>query len=69
MLTEEQKTKYLTSGGCTCPFCGSPDIAGQEVCVDAGIAWQDISCSDCGKGWQDVYTLTSVTDEFADNEG
>jgi hypothetical protein len=50
--------EYLEQGGTVCPFCKSHDIEGQEVNIDAGTAWQDVSCNQCGEEWQDTYTLT-----------
>ena len=54
-LTNDQ---YIQEGGTRCPFCGSHDIAGQEINIDAGAAWQDVCCNECGNEWQDTYTLT-----------
>lgn len=50
--------EYIAHGGTRCPFCGSLDIEGQEVNIDAGQAWQDVLCNRCHKEWQDTYTLT-----------
>lgn len=49
---------YLDEGGTRCPFCGSHDITGDDVNIDAGSAWQDVFCNDCSSEWQDTYTLT-----------
>lgn len=50
--------EYVEHGGTRCPFCGSYDIIGQEVNIDAGSAWQDVFCNHCENEWQDTYTLT-----------
>lgn len=60
VLTKGQKTKYLKHRGVKCPNCGSPDITGESIEVDAGGATQEISCNECPAQWQDVYTLTGV---------
>ncbi len=49
---------YLKAGGCRCPFCGSEDIVGEGVEIDAAGATQEVSCSDCDKTWYDNYVLT-----------
>jgi transposase-like protein len=54
--------EYLDHGGTKCPHCGSLNLTGDHVQVDAGTAWQDIICDDCGKEWQDTYTLTGFAD-------
>lgn len=55
MQTNQQ---YIDNEGTQCPYCNSHDIEGQEVNIDAGSAWQDVSCNACGQEWQDTYTLT-----------
>ena len=55
MQTNQQ---YIDNGGTQCPYCNSHDIEGQEVNIDAGSAWQDVTCNHCGQQWQDTYTLT-----------
>jgi formate dehydrogenase maturation protein FdhE len=70
ILTKEQKKKYMESGGGVCPVCGSQDISGGFVEVQAQEAWQNVSCSDCGESWRDVYKLAFVeTDEELDQQG
>lgn len=53
-LTEEE---YVAKAGNECPFCGSGEIEGQSVEVDAGSASQKVGCNSCGREWLDVYTL------------
>ena len=50
--------EYISKGGVLCPNCGSWDIAGGGVDIDAGIAWQEISCNSCNAEWTDTYRLT-----------
>jgi len=62
-LTDKQKKEYVDSDGVHCPYCHSTDIEGGSVNVDAGTAWQEISCIECGESWQDVYMLTSIEED------
>lgn len=59
-FTDDQITAYIESGGITCPACGSADITGGSVEIDAGGASQSCSCSTCDCEWTDRYTLTHV---------
>jgi hydrogenase maturation factor len=59
-LTEVQIKKYVDGGGVRCPFCSGDDIVGQSVQIEAGAAWQDMSCSDCNAVWTDSYKLVGV---------
>jgi len=54
-MDAETKKKYLASDGVRCPYCGSEDLTGGPVEIDAGIAMQDIVCDSCEKTWTDVY--------------
>lgn len=58
-MTDEQ---YVAKGGCQCPVCGSGDISGGPVEVDAGTAWQEIFCSACQASWNDMYKLVGYGD-------
>lgn len=58
--TQEQ---YVEEGGTFCPYCGSRQLEGGSVTVDAGEAWQGISCNDCGAAWQDQYKLVGYQPE------
>jgi transcription elongation factor Elf1 len=60
ILTREQIAAYIATGGTKCPFCGSEDIEGGSVQVDAGSAWQHVDCKGCGEAWDDVYTLAWI---------
>lgn len=51
--------KYLSKSHC-CLNCGSENIEGGHVDVDAGGATQDISCIDCNATWTDLYKLDYV---------
>ena len=54
------KNAYIEGKGVTCPFCGSPQIEGGFVEIDAGKALQEIGCTECHESWQDVYELIDV---------
>jgi transposase-like protein len=53
-LTDKE---YVAIGGCRCPICGNSDVEGGGVEIDAGIAWQEVSCHACGAEWTDQYEL------------
>jgi transcription elongation factor Elf1 len=59
MNTNQQ---HIDNGATQCPHCNSFDITGDHFNVDAGSAWQDVSCNECGAEWQDTYTLTGFAD-------
>jgi transposase-like protein len=59
-LTDEQKQAFIKAGGVCCPLCGSSNIEGGFIEVDAGRATQRITCPDCGRHWTDVYCLTEI---------
>jgi len=59
-LTIAKSEDYLRRHGVDCPNCGHPDVEGGCVEVDAGSAWQKLSCSECDAEWVDIYTLTGV---------
>jgi len=59
-LTKKQVKSYVKAGGVKCPYCNSEQIVCRSVDIDAGDAYQDISCLDCGKEWIDVYNLVGV---------
>lgn len=50
-------SEYVRNGGVKCPFCRSKSIYGDSVEIDAGSAWQRITCVDCDRSWNDVYSL------------
>lgn len=53
----ETDEEYVATGGCHCPSCGSTNIDGHSVDIDAGYATQDVSCHDCDAEWTDQYKL------------
>ncbi len=59
--------QYIKVGGTRCPFCESLDITGNEVNIDAGVAWQDVYCNECHQEWQDTYTLTGYATTNSNN--
>uniref|UniRef100_A0A6M3M5T5 Uncharacterized protein n=1 Tax=viral metagenome TaxID=1070528 RepID=A0A6M3M5T5_9ZZZZ len=62
-MKQEDKWEYVNSGGTSCPYCGSQEIQGGFIEVDAGSAWQSIDCLECGKGWKDIYRLVDIEEE------
>lgn len=60
MITETQTKKYVAQGGVRCPVCNSENIEGSSIEVDAGGAYQEMTCTDCGEEWQDVYRLIDI---------
>lgn len=56
--------EYVKEGGNKCPFCGSTDIEGDQVTIDAGKAYQPVGCNDCEGEWTDVYKLEGFTHEL-----
>jgi hypothetical protein len=66
MITEKE---YVDRLGSICPFCGSHDIVGDHVEIDAFGASQEVSCNDCSGVWTDLYSLTGyhVRDEVLNN--
>ncbi len=52
--------KYVEDGGCSCPFCGSEDIGGDDVTTGGGEAPQEMSCLECNARWNDVYDLVGI---------
>lgn len=59
-MNEEQKKKYLESGGALCPYCGSKDLDTEKAQLDTGIGWQKIMCLRCNKEWTDKYSFNLI---------
>lgn len=60
-MTNEQKKKYLASGGVTCLYCGDYDV--YEVRSESSYCratLNTIRCGVCGKQWKDVLDLCDV---------
>lgn len=49
---------YVLLRGVRCPACGSDDIEGKNVEIDAGSAGQEMTCTTCNSRWEDNYILT-----------
>ena len=62
-LTEEDKQKYVKSGGAVCPYCGEGNIEGAFCETNEGFASQKMFCTECEKSWYDIYTLTAIQTE------
>ena len=54
--------QYMTNGACKCPVCHSEEIEGGPIEIDAGQAWQPMSCNACPATWNDVYKLTGFSE-------
>jgi transcription elongation factor Elf1 len=57
-LTDAQYIKNPT----VCPSCQGKDVSGGPVEVDAGTAWQEVTCLACEATWKDLYKLTGYTE-------
>ena len=62
-LTEEDKQKYVKSGGAVCPYCGEWNVEGAFCETNEGFASQKMFCTECEKSWYDIYTLTAIQTE------
>lgn len=60
MLTQEQKTAYIDSGGVKCPYCASPDLLSAYPIVHEAGADHPILCLSCKERWVDRYQLASI---------
>ena len=60
-LSQKQFGDYLRSGGTKCPICGCESLDGGSIDIDAGCAYQNITCTDCGSEWTDEYELTGLS--------
>ena len=60
MINERQTKKYVAEGGIKCPVCGDDRIEGSHIEIDAGGAWQEMTCTHCGEEWQDIYRLVDI---------
>lgn len=68
-ITQAARAAYLAAGGVKCPFCGSADISGGFVNIDADGASQRVECQSCGRHWFDLYRLSDVlTDREVDEQ-
>ena len=54
------KAAYIKAKGLICPHCGADAIEGGFIEVQAGEAFQNMSCSQCRGKWQDIYHLVDV---------
>ena len=61
-MLELTSDEYKAKGGIVCPVCQSGDIEGSSVEIDAGGAWQNITCNECGSEWTDFYQLTGYSE-------
>jgi hypothetical protein len=59
---QDKVKPYIQRGGVACPFCESSNIEGRQFDVQAGTAWQAMSCADCNREWNDVYRLDAISE-------
>jgi hypothetical protein len=59
---QDKVKPYIQRGGVACPFCQSSNIEGRQFDVQAGTAWQPMSCTDCNREWNDVYRLDAISE-------
>lgn len=59
-LTTADARAYVAGGGIRCPSCNDANISGGPVEVEAGGAWQEVTCADRDAAWHDVYTLAGI---------
>ena len=53
---------YAKEGGKECPMCLCIEIEGDSVEIEAGGAYQRITCNECGWAWVDAYELTGYSE-------
>lgn len=58
---QQQQQAYLDHLGTQCPHCGSGNICGEALDVDADMVMQPVSCHACGASWTDEYKLTGFS--------
>jgi transcription elongation factor Elf1 len=68
MDIQRLKDKYLKRSH-RCLNCGSEDIEGGSVTINAGGATQDIRCNKCESSWTDLYVLDDVVNIWLINGG
>ena len=52
-------------GDSICPNCSSKDISGDNISIDVGIAWQNVSCNNCNAVWDNNYIFTGYSNLYA----
>ena len=60
-MTEEQKNRYLNTGGVSCLYCEDYDIEQvRSESSDCGATFITVRCNKCDKQWRDVLDLCDV---------
>jgi hypothetical protein len=70
MIAEETKKGYVSTGGHSCLYCGSPDLDTDLIRVrdyEDGFE-QVVRCLHCNKRWLDVLGVTDVQEIDDDYE-
>jgi hypothetical protein len=58
-LTQAAASKYLTSGGIDCPYCGGEDTVVQDlVNCESGVA--ECKCSHCEREWIELWRMYGI---------
>jgi hypothetical protein len=68
VLTPAEQAEYVKSGYSECPYCGTFDISGRSIDIEANVAWQKVDCSICERDWTDVYFLGSIDQRDGNDE-
>ena len=58
--SQEASEQYVRQRGVNCPHCGSNQLEGGPVEIDAGVATQNIGCLACQQEWTDQYKLVGI---------
>jgi predicted nucleic-acid-binding Zn-ribbon protein len=59
-MTTIEMQRYVKEGGTRCPNCGSRDLEGRSVEINAGHATQSVDCLGCGAAWYEKYQLVRI---------
>ena len=65
-ITKQEEREYLATGAIHCPKCKGDEITGGFIEIDAGKAYQKMSCPDCETRWTDVYQLVGIEETEPD---
>jgi hypothetical protein len=53
---------YKAGCGSICPNCGSSNVEGDSIDIDAGVATQEDGCLACDASWKSSYQLIGYSD-------
>ncbi len=63
MITNEQKEKYIATGGLMCPYCGGLNMEITNTSHQIGVIINDIKCEECEGEWTEEME-TRIVDVF-----